>query len=430
VPRQPDSRRALPLARLPFFYGWVVVAIAFVTMGIAVNSRTAFSLLFPPILDEFGWPRGVTAGAFSTGFVASIFYAPLVGLLMDRWGPRHVIALGAVVVSIGLASATLVSEPWHFHLTLGILVVGGSVSMSYIGHGAFLPNWFTRRRGLAVGIAFSGVGVGSILMLPWLQGLIDAAGWRHACLVMAALVLAIVPLNLLLQRRRPEDLGLSPDGASTADPAAPPDPATARLDPGRTAIEWTLRQAVRTARFWWLGAGFFCSLFAWYAVQVHQTRYLIDIGFGRGQAAYALGLVALFGIGGQIAVGYLSDRIGRAWAWTVGGSGFVLCFLLLLQLPQHPNVALLYLMVATQGLLGYGLAPVFSAMPADLFPGRSYGTIFGTLSLASSLGAAAGPWVTGVLYDQTGSYVAAFWLCVALSLASIACIWQAAPRKE
>ncbi len=413
------------LARVPFFYGWVVVGVAFVTMAIGVNSRTAFSLLFPPVLDEFGWPRGITAGAFSTGFLASALYAPVIGMLMDRWGPRYVIALSAVLVSIGLASATLTSQPWHLHLTLGLLVVGGSVGMSYIGHGAFLPNWFRRRRGLAIGIAYAGVGVGSIVMFPWLQGVIAADGWRYACLVLAALVLAIVPLNLALQRRRPQDLGLLPDGAPSA--AATAGATTTAQAPA--AVEWTLRRAARTARFWWFAAACFCSMFAWYAVQVHQTRYLIDVGFAPGEAALALALVALFGIGGTIGTGYLSDRVGRRWAWTLANAGFVLCFVLLLRLQGQPDPVLMYGMVAAQGLLAYGISPLYSAIPADLFPGRSFGAIYGTLSLATSLGAAAGPWGAGALYDLTGSYVTAFWLCLVLALASIGCIWQVAPRK-
>jgi MFS family permease len=261
------------MMRVRFFYGWVVVAVAFVTMAIAINSRTAFSLLFPPLLDEFGWPRGLTAGAFSTGFLVSTLYAPLIGYLMDRWGPRYVIASGAVLVSIGLASATQTSQPWHLHASLGVLVVGGSIAMSYIGHGAFLPNWFSRRRGLAIGIAYSGVGVGSIVLLPWLQGVIDADGWRRACWVLAILVLAIVPLNIVLQRRRPQDLGLEPDGG----PAAAQHDAARRsaivvIDPVWAGTDWTLRRAAGTTRFWWLALGFFCGLDAGYAILVHQTR--------------------------------------------------------------------------------------------------------------------------------------------------------------
>jgi MFS family permease len=429
VPAPIAFHRPSRLARLPIFYGWVVVAVAFVTMAIGVNGRTAFSLLYPPILDEFGWERGATAGAFSVGFLVSMLYAPLVGFLMDRCGPRYVIALSALVVSVGFASATLTSQLWQLYASLGVLVVGTSVAMSYIGHGAFLPNWFSRRRGLAIGIAYSGVGVGSILLLPWVQLLIDTGGWRHACWILALLVLAIAPLNLLLQRRRPQDLGLLPDGAPATE-AAPDGAAGHRVvDPAWVAVDWTLRRAAGTARFWWLAAGFFCGLYAWYAVLVHQTRYLIDVGFDRSTAAYALALVALFGIAGQIGIGWLSDRIGREWGWTIGSLGFVLSLLLLLALEGRADQLLMYAMVATQGLLGYSLAPAYAAIPADLFQGRRYGTIYGALSLTSTLGAAAGPWGTGFLHDQTGGYAAGFTLALLLVLVSIGCIWGAAPRK-
>jgi len=116
------------LARLPFFYGWVIVAVSFVTLALGVNARTAFSLLFPPLLDELGWDRGTTAAAFSLGFLASALYAPFSGMLMDRFGPRVVLTLGVLLVSAGMAGATFIVDPWHLYLTLGILVVGGSFS--------------------------------------------------------------------------------------------------------------------------------------------------------------------------------------------------------------------------------------------------------------------------------------------------------------
>ena len=168
-------------ARLPFFYGWVIVAVVFVTMGVGVNARTAFSLLFPPILDEFGWERGMTAGAFSFGFIVSAIMSPSLGRLMDRRGPLVVNELGVVLIGSGLLLATLVQQPWQLYATLGMLVGGGSVCLGYTGQGLFLPNWFVRRRGLAMSLAFSGVGVGSIILLPWLQSLIARAGWRSAC---------------------------------------------------------------------------------------------------------------------------------------------------------------------------------------------------------------------------------------------------------
>src|SRR5262247_2729095 len=185
-------------------------------MAIGVNARTAFSLLFPPILDEFGWERGLTAGAFSFGFLVSACLSPLVGRLMDRRGPRFVIEMGTIVMAIGLALAPLVSRPWHLYATLGVLVGGGGNCLGYTGQSLYLPNWFVRRRGLALSLAFSGVGLGSIVLLPWLQALIAGAGWRAACWALAVLVLIVLaPLNLLLERR-PEDIGLEPDGDGPA----------------------------------------------------------------------------------------------------------------------------------------------------------------------------------------------------------------------
>ena len=167
--------------RLPFFYGWVIVAVTFVTMAIGVNARTAFSLFFPPIINEFGWERGITAGAFSFGFLVSAAVSPLIGRMMDRFGPRGVMELGVGLMAAGLLLAPLTSQPWHLYLTIGVMVGAGSVCLGYSGQSLFLPNWFIRRRGLAIGLAFAGVGIGSVTLLPWVQLMIEQTGWRTAC---------------------------------------------------------------------------------------------------------------------------------------------------------------------------------------------------------------------------------------------------------
>jgi MFS family permease len=362
------------------------------------------------------------------GFLVATAYVPFMGMAMDRFGPRIVIPVGVVICGTGLALATLISRPWHLHVTLGALVGGGSIFLTYIGHSLFLPHWFVRRRGLAIGIAFAGVGVGSIVLFPWLQRMIEAAGWRAACWALAlTLVLIVLPLNVVFQRRRPEDLGLTPDGGAVGAATRRADDNV--VDRAWAEVDWTLGRAIHTARFWWLFVGFFCALFAWYMVQVHQTKYLLEVGFDPTRAAFALGLVGLFSIVGQIGLGHLSDRIGREWAWTIGGLGFVGCYLALLLLPAHPTGPVLYAMVASQGLIGYGLASVFGAIPAEIFQGRHFGTIFGTLNLGANAGAACGPWVAGAIYDLTGSYTGAFWLAIVASLISMAAIWLASPGR-
>ena len=421
-PQAPGLSR---LARLPFYYGWIVVAVAFVTMAIGVNIRTAFSLLFPPILAEFGWSRGETAAAFSLGFLVGAGVSPVIGFAMDRYGPQRVVPVSAILVAAGLALATLAARPWHLYLTLGVLVVGSVTVFTYNGHIMFLPNWFRRRRGLAFGIAFSGAGVGSIVLLPWVESIIGGSGWRYACWTLAALCLAVVlPLNFALQRSRPEDLGLNPDG--DAGPAVRPADAPAQRHLGASESLWTLRRAMASAPFWWIAGGYFCGLFAWYAVQVHQTKYLIEIGIGPRAAAYALGFVGLCGIGGQLGLGALADRIGRAQVWTLAASGFLATYLLLLAMERHPAPLLLWAMVLAQGAVGYGMASVYGMIPAEFFQGRSFGSIFGVISLIGNLGAGAGPWVAGLSRDLQGSYAPAWWLSVGVTMASIVCIRVAA----
>ena len=414
--------------RLPFFYGWIIVAVTFVTMAIGVNARTAFSLFFPPIIDEFGWERGITAGAFSFGFVASALVSPLIGRVMDRLGPRTVMELGVALMAGGLLLAPLTTQPWHLYLTIGVLVGAGSICLGYSGQSLFLPNWFIRRRGLAIGLAFAGVGVGSVTLLPWVQLMIDQTGWRTACTAMGLLVLAVLaPINLFL-RKRPEDLGLLPDGDVAASVASAK-PISNVVDPVWAGIDWTLQRAVRTARFWWLAIGYASGLYVWYAVQVHQTKYLRDVGFSPSVAVWALGAVSLLGIPGQILLGHLSDRIGREWVWATSCLGFAICFAALIALKYVPTLLLVYIMVLAQGALGYGLTSIMGAVVVQIFQGKHYGSIFGTIMVAALAGGAAGPLVTGVLHDLSGSYTLAFAIGIGVSGISALAIWRASPGK-
>jgi MFS family permease len=414
--------------RFRFFYGWIIIAVTFVTMAIGVNARTAFSLLFPPIIDEFRWERGVTAGAFSFGFVASAAASPLMGRLMDRLGPRTVMEIGVALMGGGLLLAPLTTQPWHLYLTIGMLVGSGSVCLGYSGQSLFLPNWFIRRRGLAMGLAFAGVGIGSMTLLPWVQLMIDHAGWRSACTAMGILVLVVLaPINLLL-RKRPEDLGLLPDGDALPS-ASSAKPRSNVVDAAWAKIDWTLPRALRTARFWWIAIGYFGGLYIWYAVQVHQTKYLLEVGFSPSVAVWALGAVSLLGIPGQILLGHVSDQVGREWVWSAGCAGFAICFAALMALGSAPALPLVYLMVFAQGALGYGLTSVLGPIVLEIFQGRHYGSIFGTITVAALSGGAAGPWVTGALHDVTGNYMLAFTIGIGVSFLSALAIWQASPRK-
>jgi len=237
----------------------------------------------------------------------------------------------------------------------------------------------------------------------------------------------LAPINLLL-RKRPEDIGLQPDGdaAPSASSAAP---ISNVVDHDWTNIDWTLKRALGTARFWWIALGYFGALYIWYAVQVHQTKYLLDVGFSPNVAVWALGAVSLLGIPGQILLGHVSDRLGREWVWATACMGFAICFAALIALAYFPTLILVYVMVFAQGALGYGLTSIMGAIVAEIFQGRHYGSIFGCIMVAALAGGAAGPWITGILHDLSGNYTAAFVIGIGVSGLSAVAIWQASPRK-
>jgi MFS family permease len=164
-------------------------------------------------------------------------------------------------------------------------------------------------------------------------------------------------------------------------------------------------------------------------VQVHQTKYLAEIGVSPIEAAWALGLVSLAGVPGSIIFGHVSDRVGREWAWAIGCLGFVVCCALLIAMQRGANPVLLYAMVLAQGFLGYSATSVLGPIVAEIFEGPHFGSIFGTIMLGAVIGGAVGPWVTGLIYDYAGSYNLGFLLALAISVVSAVAIFLAAPGK-
>ena len=194
--------------------------------------------------------------------------------------------------------------------------------------------------------------------------------------------------------------------------------------------QWTLSRALRTARFWWIALGYAAILYAWYAVQVHQTKYLIEIGVGRRKPRGRSASSRCSAIPGQIIFGHLSDRIGREWVWAIGCLGFAICYAALIALQAGTSPVLLYTMVLAQGFLGYRLhAGARADRRGDLRRAALRRDLRQRRCSRPSPAGAVGPWVTGLIYDHTGSYNIGFWIALALSALSALAIFIAAPRK-
>ena len=238
----------------------------------------------------------------------------------------------------------------------------------------------------------------------------------------------LAPINLLL-RKRPEDIGLLPDG-DAAPTATSAKPVSNVVDPVWANTEWTLELALRTARFWWICIGYFCGLYIWYAVQVHQTKFLLDIGFSSSVGVWALGVVSLLGIPGQIYLGHLSDRIGREWVWAISCFGFMICFAAL--------IALKYRAEPLAGLSD-GVDPGRARLRPHLGDGAGGARDLSGQALRQHLwhhhaGGTGGRRRRAVghrrcCYDFAADYTVAFAVGIAVSVLSAIAIWQASPGK-
>ncbi len=422
----------MPIRRPHVFYGWVVVATAFICLAIAYAIWNSFSVFFVAMSTEFGWTRADTALAFSVFTIVYGLFSPISGSLVDRLGPRVIVPVGGVVLAAGLFACSFLQHAWQLYLFYGVISAIGVNLVGTMVNFTVLTNWFSRRRGMAIGIAAAGIGVGTMVLVPGSQAIIQTAGWRTAYVALAVIVLIVVPgVALTLYRTRPEDMGLTVDGfiSSAGDSPKPLPPQVVVVNQNWARREWDVRAAIATASFWFLFFGMFFGTVSHQSIIVHQVAYLTDRGFDPMIGASLVGLIGIAGSVGKILWGSISDRIGREAAYTSG----MLCVLIgivILWLIQDASQYMQAYVYAIVFGIGYGVnAPLCSATAADLFQGKHFGAVYGALYVGSGAGSSLGPWLSGWLFDNSGGYQLSLIMSVGAVALSIAMYWLAAPRK-
>jgi MFS family permease len=398
-----------PLAR------WTVVAAVWITLAIAFGLYFSFPVFFVALLEEFGWSRGATAGAFSLSSVVQGLLSPVAGLLVDRLGPRRVILAGTFLLGGGcLLSSRIASLP-SLYLMTGVVAAAGVCAVGWVPSGALIARWFPDRQGSAMGLAFSGMGMGVLVIGPLAQWLIAARGWRVAYLILGAGTLAVlVPLVWL--------------GTREAPAAAAPSRAASRAAGSGDRQE--VVAALRTRPFWALFFAYLFTPLAVFPVVTHQVAFAVDQGFPRLFVAGIFGLVGLMSIAGRIVFGIGADRIGRAASASLSYACTALGTLCLLAIERWRQPAPLYAYALLFGL-GFGArGPIITAMASELFQGRRFGVIYGILSVGSGLGGGIGPWFGGAIHDLTGSYRVAFLVTIVFCALGSLCFWLARPPRR
>jgi len=411
------------------FYGWVILAVAFTTVALGYAIRNSFSVFYPAIVEEFGWGRGSTALMFSISFLVYGLASPLAGTLVDRFKPRLVLPLGGFIAGVGVALCSLATAQWQFFLFYGGIAAIGLSLAGWTPLTAIVSNWFVKRRGLVIGILAAGFG-GSLISAPIAQFLISSFGWQKAYIIVGIFPIAvIVPLCSLLIRRSPQDKGLLPDGAPQKPPQ-PQDQDKPQIGEGKWAgTTWTLSRAIKNYQFWLLFFVAFCLLgLAEQIAIAHQVYFFRDVGYEPMMAAKIYSLFGIVFILGTLC-SFFSDRFGREKVFIPSCllSAGAVSLLFLIRDTSHLWMPLLF---AVCFGLGVGAAgPVFFSTAADLFHGRHFGSILGTVAIGFSLGGAIGPPLAGFIHDKTNSYLPAFFIIMGSLIAAAVLMWLIAPSK-
>jgi len=388
-----------------FFYGYIVVAAAFCIMVVIWSTFLTFGVFFKPVLSEFGWTRAVTSGAFSLSMVMQGLLGIAMGWLTDRLGPRLVMTICGVLLGLGYLLMSQIGTVWQLYLFYGV-IVGIGMSGAWVPLLSTIARWFNKRRSMMTGIVVAGNGVGNLIGPPVASWLISTYDWRMSYIILGSAVLVVIVVAAQFLRRDPAQMGQVPYGEAKGGERG------LKLEPEGLS----LREAVYTRQFWLFLVMLICLGACVFAVQVHIVSHATDLGISGASAANIFAVSGGLVIAGNFVLGSAGDRIGNRWVFIIG---FILLSAALFWLVPAKQMWMLYLSMAVFGFAHGGCGASESPLVAGLFGLRSHGLIFGVAGIGFTAGAAAGPLLTGYVFDVTGSYQLAFIVCAAVGIIGI-----------
>lgn len=400
-----DQVKKHPPLSLPFYYGWFVVSLCFVTTLISAGVRSSPSVLIHPLEAEFGWSRALIASAISMNLLLFGVAAPISGFLLDRFGPRKVMLGSLTLLIVGVGGTIAITEFWQFFLVWGIIVGLGAGGVGSVLTATVGNRWFVARRGLALGILGSASSTGQLIFLPFFMAMIAYSGWRIGSTTLIVLAVFLLPLIFLFMRDDPADVGLQPYGAG--DPKAAAAGGTASLR-GMSAKNATItaREVISNPTFWLLcGSFFICGGTANGLIGTHLIPHEIEIGIPQIAAASLLGIMGGLNMVGTIFSGWMIDRVKpHRWLALVyalrGASLLILPFV-------HDFTGLVFFAVI-YGLDWFATVPPSMAITADTFGRQNVGKVYGWIFMSHQIGAAIMASAAGAVRTWMGDYQFAF----------------------
>jgi sugar phosphate permease len=414
------------LARLNIFYGWIVVAVAFVTMLTTAGAMGLPGALIGALHSDFGWDVGEISSALALRLALFGLMGPFAAALIERYGVRNIVLTAVSLLVVGLLSALVMTKLWQLIVMWGV-VVGVGTGLTAVVLGAIVSSrWFTRHRGLVLGMLTASNATGQLVFLPVAAWLVTHVGWRAALIPSIGGLVLAAALVVLFMRDRPADVGLLPLGDTVA-PAAPP---PARQPAIANAIA-SFMEGSRSSTFWILAATFFvCGLSTNGLIQTHFISLCSDFGMPELEAASTLAMMGAFDFVGTILSGWLSDRYDNRWLlfWYYGLRG-----LSLLYLPSSTfSLYGLSLFALFYGLDWIATVPPTVKLAANTFGREKAGLMFGWIFAAHQIGAATAALGAGFTRSALATYLPAFYVAGAMCLvaALLALAIRRGPKAE
>ena len=390
------------------YYGWIIVGVCFMCWIIAdVFGFYTFGMYIEPIGNELGWTTLMITYALTIKQITAAFIGPVSGYLADKkHGPRFVMPVGVLGAASSLFLVSRAQTIWQFYFAYGIVGALGSIGFGGVVTHTLIAKWFIRMRGRAMSIASMGVSVSGLIFIPLNQYLISNYGWRYALLTGSLIVMCVAFLpTVFFIRRRPEDIGMKPDGdhlrsAHTNDNTNPGSNKFGVLE-----YSWTLRQALRTRSLWLLLVAFNVTGVAFSGAMIHSFPFIETMGITRTTAASAMTLYALVCATVKFPWGLLAEKfpVRNCIIASYAGCALGLAILILFQ-----NKASIFAYAIIYGAGIGGMVVVREILFADYFGRTFLGTIRGVVMPANLISMAGGPVFAAKLYDMTGSYQLAY----------------------
>jgi MFS family permease len=419
------------------YYGWWIVFASMIVLSVGAGIYwLGFGVFFLPLANEFSTSRTALSGVIAISQLEGGLLGPVGGYLVDRFGPRRMMFIGVGIMGFGFLWMSVVDSLIMFYVVYLLLI---SVGMSI---GIRVPalvaptNWFVRKRGIALGISTSGVGLGGLLV-PLLGWLIISLGWRPTAAI-AGILLWVVGIPLAsVMRHRPEQYGLLPDGRTVTSSAEPQQKESGESlhveetpTPGGSDVEATygVMEALKTPVFWLLSVVFGLRQLIIGAIGLHQVPFLVGIGINPQMAATVLGMTALTSILGRLGFGWLADRIPKRYVMAITIGLAALGPLILAYVTEWWH---LIFFVLIYGVGWGGGATTMSILRAEYFGRRAFGTISGMMDFVQMFGLVLGPVFAGFMYDVTESYYLAFMVfTVSGTLGAVIMVFLRPPQQS